>query len=288
LARPSPNAVAAPVRPAPCRACEPELRVARIALFESLAPEALRDIEKLCRWRTCAAGERIIERDDDGRDVYFIVRGAVQVVNYSLGGREIGLGRIGPGGFFGELAAIDGKPRAASVIAAEDCLIACMAGRDFERVLRAHPDVAFAVLRRLAELLRRANDRIMDVSTLSAGQRVIIELLRLADDDGEDGTLIRELPAHREIAAQASTTRETVARTISQLTAEGLLARGDDGLLIRDRALLEEVAAEQDPGRFTDRRTGLDRRRLRRSADGMPPAGIERRSGQDRRRAAEG
>lgn len=288
MARLSPNAAVAPVHPAPCRADAPAPRIARIALFESLAPEVLRDIEKTCRWRTYAAGERIIERDDDGRDVFFVVEGAVQVMNYSLGGREIGLGRIGAGGFFGELAAIDGEPRAASVTAAENCLIACMARRDFERLLRAHPEVALGVLRRLAGLLRRANDRIMDVSTLSAGQRVIIELLRLADGDGEDGALIRALPAHREIAAQASTTRETVARTISQLTTEGLLERSDKGLVIRDRALLEEVAAEQDPGRFTDRRTGLDRRRLHRPADGPPPVGVERRSGQDRRRAVEG
>ncbi len=272
-------------RIAPGATNDPARRLARIELFSGLDIEALREIEKTCRWQTATAGECIVERDDDGGDVYFVVRGAVQAINYSLGGREIGLGRIAAGDFFGELSALDGEPRSASFIAIEDCQLACMPPRAFERMLRKHPDLAAAVLRRLAGMIRRSNDRIMDVSTLSAGQRVIVELLRLADAEQPGGDRISTLPAHREIAAQASTTRETVARTISQLTNEGLIARNNKGIAILDRELLEDVAAEQEAGRFTDRRTGLDRRRLHRPPEGGIPPEAERRSGIDRRRA---
>jgi len=290
LAQLNADALAEVHRLAPCAADEPARRIGRIALFAGLDVEALREIEKSCRWQTVAAGEPILERDDDGGDVYFVLRGAVQVVNYSLGGREIGLGRVVAGDFFGELSALDGEPRSASFIATEECQLACMPPRAFDRLLRAHPDLAAAVLRRLAGVIRRANDRIMDVSTLSAGQRVIVELLRLAKAERSNGNRpagerISTLPAHREIAAQASTTRETVARTISQLANEGLIERDNKGIAILDRALLEDVAAEQDPGRFTDRRTGLDRRRLHRAPDGGLPPEADRRSGADRRRA---
>ncbi|MFQ5786178.1 MAG: Crp/Fnr family transcriptional regulator [Alphaproteobacteria bacterium] len=262
-------------------------RLDGISLFADLPPAVLRKLESQCRWQAYGANDRILDRDDEGRDVYFIVRGAVQIVNYSLGGREIGLGRIGAGSYFGELAAIDGQPRSASVIALEDCLMAAMTPRSFHDLVMTHPEIATRLLRRLARVIRGCDDRIMDVSTLSATQRVLLDLLRLAERDpnGSAAWVIPRIPTHKDIAAQASTTRETVARTISQLTAEGVVERTAKGLLIPDRALLEQLATEQESER-RDRRSGLDRRKLRSSVpltDGERRRRSDRRSG-DRRR----
>ncbi|MSP83750.1 MAG: cyclic nucleotide-binding domain-containing protein [Alphaproteobacteria bacterium] len=93
-----------------------------VRLVENLAPDALARLEKQCRWRRYAASEQILDRDDENRDVMFVVEGRVRVVNYSLSGREVSYALIPNGGFFGELAAIDGQRRSASVVAAEKCL----------------------------------------------------------------------------------------------------------------------------------------------------------------------
>ncbi len=52
------------------------------------------------------------------------------------------------------------------------------------------------------------------------------------------------MPAQREIASLASTTRETVTRAIGELTAGGVITRKGKSLYIQDRARLEGLAAK--------------------------------------------
>ncbi len=222
-----------------------ERRLDGIRLFSGLPPEAIREVERRCRWRRYPAHVEIIDRDSEDRDVYFVVRGSVQIVNYSLSGRKIALASISGGSYFGELAAIDGRPRSAGVVVIEDCLVATMSPTTFNQLVLDHPQLAQHLLQRLARIVRACDDRIMDLSTLGAVQRVYIELLRLADHDpaGSDAWVIWPMPAQREIAGQASTTRETVTRAISHLVADGVVARKGKSLYIRDRARLEGLAA---------------------------------------------
>ena len=74
-----------------------------------------------------AAHEQIIDSDSDSRDVLFVAGGKVRIVNYSASGREVSLDDVGAGGFFGELAAIDGASRSATVVALEDTIVASLA-----------------------------------------------------------------------------------------------------------------------------------------------------------------
>jgi DNA-binding transcriptional regulator YhcF (GntR family) len=74
-------------------------------------------------------------------------------------------------------------------------------------------------------------------------QRVYVELLRLAKRDGEgDGWVIRQLPTQREIARRASTSRETVARVISQLAKNGVVERKGRTMHVLDKAGLVALA----------------------------------------------
>jgi DNA-binding transcriptional regulator YhcF (GntR family) len=52
---------------------------------------------------------------------------------------------------------------------------------------------------------------------------------------------IKPLPPLRDIASQASTTRELVASAFNQLYPSGLIRRKGDALYIIDRAALEEI-----------------------------------------------
>ena len=225
-----------------------------VRLLESLNADALQRLEKHCRWRRYGASEQILDRDDDNRDVLFVVEGSVRVVNFSLSGREVSYANIPQGGFFGELAAIDGQPRSASVVAIEKCLLATVPPQTFTALLRENPDLALEVMRRLARIIRICDDRIMDLSTLGAVQRVYVELLRMgkADPAGTGALAIFPLPAHKDIAARASTTRETVARVISQLTSATIVERRDKALYILDPARLKELASRLEEGRGDD------------------------------------
>lgn len=184
-------------------------------------------IESRCQWSRFKAGEDIIDRDSENRDVYLVVEGRVRIVNFSSTGREIAYANTAAGGYFGELAAIDGNRRSAAVVAVEDCLLAALSPGVFLKLLVKHPSVSMKVLQRLTNIVRTSNDRIMDLSTLKAVERVCRELLRLTKPDAAVAELrvIRPMLSHNEIASRASTTRETVARVIGQLSTRGIVER---------------------------------------------------------------
>jgi CRP-like cAMP-binding protein len=216
--------------------------LAGIDLLEGLAPQALHELERRCLWQKWQAGEQIIDRETQSSDVFFVARGSVRVIDYSTSGhREVVFDEIGAGGFFGELAAIDGEPRSVNIVAIGETLTAALPGDHFVELLFDHRDVGLAVLRRMSEMIRNSTTRIMDLSTLGANNRIYAELLRLARTGGgarPNTAIIHPVPVHSDIAARVSTTRETVARVLSELSQRGLVKREGDALIIHDLAQL--------------------------------------------------
>ncbi len=205
-----------------------------VALLAELPGHERRALEARCRWRCYEPKKQIIDCDSDTREVFFVVRGRVRVVNFSASGREISFADIEAGGCFGELAAIDDGRRSASVMALDETLVASLAPRLFIDLISSHPGVAISFLRQFALMLRQANQRIMDLSILGAHNRVHTELLRLAraNGSGDDTAVISPIPTHADIASRVSTARETTARVLSDLTKQGVLRREGDSLVI--------------------------------------------------------
>jgi len=187
-----------------------------IALLDGLTPERLDTLARECAWRRCAPEQQIISREADDRDLYLIVSGRVRVTTYSAGGRQVTFRDIAAGDYFGEVAAIDGEPRSADVIALESTLVASMPPAVFWRLAREEPLVAERML------------------------------LRLARETGIEGNTARIDPApkHTDIASRVSTYREQVTRELSALVKTGILERGDHALVIRDVARLERLVEE--------------------------------------------
>jgi CRP-like cAMP-binding protein len=198
-------------------------------------------LAKQCRFRRSLAGEHIIDGQSDSRDVYFVIEGTVRVVNYSMSGREVALDDIPAGGFFGEMAALDGGPRSAFVMAqGGETVTAAMPYEVFLDLLSKNPVLGLEIMKRLARMVRQATERIMDLSTLGANNRVHAELLRQAWSSPNDGrtATITPIPLHADIASRVSTTRETVARVLNDLARSGIVERKKNSLLVRDMSRL--------------------------------------------------
>ena len=217
-----------------------------ISLISDLPEKALEEISKRCSWRTFATGEQILDRQSDSCDLYFIVDGRARVVNYSFSGREVTFDDREGGAYFGEIAALDGEPRSANVVALEETVVAILSQEGFHHMLMNYPPVAVRILKNLAKIVRISTDRIMDLSTLGANNRVHAELLRLAAPNLEDDNIARisPIPIHGDIASRVSTTRETVARVFSDLTRERILQRDREALLILDVERLTDIVQE--------------------------------------------
>lgn len=223
-----------------------ERSLANIQILDGLGAAERATLEAACQWRQYAEQQQIIDQRSDSRDVFFVSKGRVRVVIYSVGGREIIFDDIGPGGVFGELAAIDGDPRSANVIALEDTVVAVLPQRAFVELLQRNSDVSFTIMKRLVQVIRGSDDRIIDLSTLGAHNRVMAELLREARSGaGKEGpAVISPLPPHTDIASRASTTRETVSRVLSELTQNGVIERERDTLTILDIDRLEAMVQD--------------------------------------------
>ncbi len=216
--------------------------LANIEIFKNLGDTTLRRLESRCRWRRVKPGQRIIDFGSECRDVFFVIEGAVNVVNFSPTGREIAFATVEAGDLFGEISAIDGEPRSASVVSVGETLIATLPASTFVDLLKERAEVTFELVLRMAKLVRADDVRIMELSVLAATQRVYAELLRMAVPDVAvpDLWVVRPLPPLREIASRVSTTRETAARAMSRVYSTGLLRRKGRNLYLMDKAKLEE------------------------------------------------
>ncbi len=224
--------------------------LAKVELLAGLSQKELHQVEKACRWRRYASHQQVIDRDSNSRDVFFVVSGRVRIVNYSYSGRGIILDELPPGSYFGELAALDDRPRSARVVAVKESMLAALPQGHFITLLEKRSRIALRVMRHLAAIVRDSTDRIMELSTLGANNRVHADLLRQARSNmnGRNKAVIAPIPVHGDIASRASTTRETVARVMNDLARQGILERGKDQLVIGNveklQHLVEEVRGE--------------------------------------------
>ncbi|MCH8252591.1 MAG: Crp/Fnr family transcriptional regulator [Planctomycetes bacterium] len=121
-----------------------------------------------------------------------------------------------------------------------------MAPERFLKLISTHPKVAIAAMTNLGNVIRVATERIMDLSTLGANNRVHGELLRLAlaADNGDNSATLKPIPVHADMPSRASTTRETVARVLSALARKKLVRRDKDSLHILDVEKFEQMVEE--------------------------------------------
>jgi CRP/FNR family transcriptional regulator, cyclic AMP receptor protein len=218
--------------------------LSQIDLFAALTDGQRKAIEARCRWREFPQGASVIDRESPETDVYFVVAGAVKVVIHSESGREVAFDEMGPGACVGEVAAIDGGPRSASVEALVPTLCAILPRQVFLDVAVTAPAATLALLKRMAAVVRVSTERILDLSTLGAHNRVYAEILRLAKPSAPGKLIIKPIPVHGDIAARVSTTRETVARVFSELAKKNIVVKDGGALTIAAPARLKAMVRE--------------------------------------------
>ena len=152
--------------------------LARIPLFRTLDPASVRRLDGICGWREARAKQWIVDRELMCTEVYFVLHGTLRVI-VSAAGRETILRDLRPGEYFGELAALDGQPRSAGILAVTDATLAAMPAAAFRRAIDDHPDVCDQILAVLVGQIRMLANRANEMTGLSMKQRLWAELLRV-------------------------------------------------------------------------------------------------------------
>jgi CRP-like cAMP-binding protein len=222
-----------------------EYSLESVALFRGLSPNALERMKRLCTCRRYEPHDSIIDHLDTSDDVFFLLAGNARVTIRSADGKAVSFRELGPGGMFGEYAAIDGRPRSANVEARTTCLVVSMPGTAFRQMLETEPTVSKALLEHFVGEIRELTTRVYEFSTLAVRYRIQAELLRLARLAAPEGKTARIVPAptHAEIASRTSTHREAVTRELNRLAKMGMLEQLNRELWVTD---IDHLAALVD------------------------------------------
>ena len=216
-----------------------------IHFLRALPPELAARHTGAARWITADAGQQILGFEDLSDDVFFVLSGCVRVAVRTSGGREVILDDIPAGRFFGEMSAIDGAPRSASVTALHRSRICRISAASFMALLSDSPPLAREIMRLLVGRIRTQNARVLELTTLDIRHRVQAELLRLAAPAGPDGTrVITPPPVQQVLAQRIGARREPVSREIARLLREGILERRRGALVLLRPTFLEAALAE--------------------------------------------
>jgi CRP-like cAMP-binding protein len=189
----------------------------------------------------------LLRQGDTDRHAFVLLSGAV-TIRVVDDGMEAVLAVRRRGDIVGELAALTGEPRSATVVAATEVLAGAIAGSALVNVLTKNPQAAWEVVRTQAHRLEWANQRRVDFVSRRATARVARVLADLARDlASADGRPIRVELSQRELATIAGTAHNTTENALRQLAREGFIERRYRAVLVTDLLGLTEFAdAEND------------------------------------------
>jgi CRP/FNR family cyclic AMP-dependent transcriptional regulator len=205
----------------------------RVPMFAELRDGDVEQIAPLLHRRRHRKNGLILLQGDKAAGLYVIAAGRVKLVVTGEDGKDLVLSTRASGDFFGELSLFDDRPLGMSILAMEDVEVLLLLKEDFHRKLRELPEIAIGLMRTLCNRLRQADMRISAAALLDVPQRVAHVLLELADE--HDGSLIPQPLTHQFISQLVGASRESVSRTMSQLTQDGLISTARDTATIAER-----------------------------------------------------
>lgn len=180
------------------------------------------------------SGATMLRHGASGRSWFAIVSGTVLVTVTSTQGATLVLARRSAGELVGELAALEGEPRAATVSAKDDVVALKLGFEDLAEILRADPEWALSLLQSLAGQLRSLSNR---YALRSEDLRHRLEALLSTHLEETGQYAFRS--TREELAGWVGATREATVRALQVMRSEGIvqLGRGSVEIVDADRSI---------------------------------------------------
>ncbi len=220
--------------------------LSEIPLFQDLPSDISARYAKSCSWKEYGEHELVIDIDDDSTDVRVIVAGSVRIIVRISVGKEVILGEMSEGSFFGEISAIDGSPRSANVTTMTNSRICTMPASIFREILSVSPEVSMKIMVMFAERVRTLNNRLAEHSFLQAKHRLYSELMRLSKPRAanKEHRIVSPPPTQRELAERIGSRREVVSRELNSLERQGHIEKARGGIIIINVDELQDRISE--------------------------------------------
>ncbi|WP_433230121.1 Crp/Fnr family transcriptional regulator [Actinomadura formosensis] len=220
------------------------------SFLAELTPAEREDLEARGRVRDFARGDTLFTEGEDPGWVAVLLRGRVKAFSYHEQGGEALLAVRGPGALLGEVGAIDGLPRSASVTALEPVRVLAVTADEFMAFLQAHGRVSILIMRMLCQRWRDADRKRVEFGMFDATGRVAQRLVELAErfgvphrtSTGGESVRITLNLSQEELAGWVGASREAVSKALRTLRRHGWIETGRRRLIVHDLQALRRHA----------------------------------------------
>jgi CRP-like cAMP-binding protein len=215
-----------------------------LPFLKQLTPQEADALRARAVFRHFARGATIMHQGEEPGRVVVIERGRAKVTVVTEDGNEVVLAFREPGDMLGELSALGGSRRVATVRAVDDLDALAIGAKDFDAFLEAQPRVALVILRVVIERLRDADHAQVEFAAHHTLSRVSSRLVELSERFGEpcdDGVLITLPISQEELASWSGASREATSKALRDLRELGAVETRRRNITVRDLDLLKRL-----------------------------------------------
>ena len=192
--------------------------------------------------RAVKAGDLVFREGEAGRTMFVVRSGRVRITR-QVRGRTKTFAVLGPGEFFGEMAIINDKPRSASAEVMEDGQLIELDANLVEKMVVDEAEIALRMVQKLTRRLAEADSLITVLTKRDPRTRVILGLLREAEQHGAIGTSADSVLVQRdldEFAEELGVKRPELDEVVTRMIRVGVVKPTLEGLEIASPAKLTE------------------------------------------------
>ncbi|GAA0580467.1 Crp/Fnr family transcriptional regulator [Actinomadura livida] len=221
------------------------------AFWDALDDAERAALRRVARPRGYQARMPLCYQGDDSDHLIVIESGWAKVTSSGADGREVVLAVRGPGDLVCESAVLGGRERSATVAALGPLRALVVPASRFTGFLDAHPRVWRLVSGTFVRRLDDAGRRLQAHVSAQGARRLAILLADLADrsaphsaPDVSGGVVLGPPLSQEELGSWMDASRETVARALATLRAEGLVRTGWRKIIVVDPPRLRAFARD--------------------------------------------
>jgi CRP/FNR family cyclic AMP-dependent transcriptional regulator len=216
-----------------------------VPLFAGLSATEYEQLAAMLREQHYRKNAVIFHTHDPGNTLFLLTAGLAQMTFDTADQRELTLGLLYPGDFFGEMALLDDLPRSATIITLEPST-ALLLGRDvFVDLLQRTPAMARKIAEGLSRRLRKSSELVRSLAFLDAHGKVARVMFTLAVEKGrrtEQGTIVEMRLTQNAIAKLAGVSRETTTHVLRDFQQSGYLRITRGTIIVLEQAMLAQIA----------------------------------------------
>jgi len=218
----------------------------QLPLFANLPEAELVTLAQDFTARRFQHGETIFFQGDPGQALYLIESGRVRIYVQDDSGQESSVIYYSAGDMFGELAAIDGLPRSASAIAADEIIVLVLSRDRLRAHLLASPQLAYNFMQALAVRVRYSTRQVGSLTLLDVPSRLARKLLELAHSHGRveaNGVRIAMPLTQSDLASLIGATRESTNKALGNFKRSGIISMEQNHVTIIDPEALRALGS---------------------------------------------